>query len=94
MYGSESWKGLKDIEERIRRFESRCLRKIMGVKCFVQVSELEMRRRSGQRYVIERIKRKECLRKDSPNKQSNGTLKAGEEEEDPKIHGEEPNNED
>ena len=55
MYGSASWKGLKDIEERIRRFESGCLGKIMDVRWFEHVSELEIRRRSGQRSVIERI---------------------------------------
>ena len=32
LYGRESWKGLKEIEERIRRFESGCLRKIMNVQ--------------------------------------------------------------
>ena len=32
LYCSESWKGLKEIEERFRRFESGCLRKIMKVR--------------------------------------------------------------
>ena len=29
LYGSESWKGVREIEEGVRRFESVCLRKIM-----------------------------------------------------------------
>ena len=56
MYGSESWKGLIEIEERVRRFESGCLRKILHVRWFDHVSEDEIRRRSGKRSVIERIK--------------------------------------
>ena len=56
LYGSESWKGLKEIEERIRRFESGCLQKIMNVQGYKHVSEEEIRRKSGQRSVIEKIK--------------------------------------
>ena len=56
LYGSESWKGLKEIEERVRRFESGCLRKIMHIRWFDHVSEAEIRSRSGLRSVIERIK--------------------------------------
>ena len=40
----------------MRRFESGCLRKIMNVQWYEHVSEEEIRRRSGQRSVIERIK--------------------------------------
>ena len=56
LYGSESWKGLKEIEERFRRFESGCLRKIMKVRWYEHKSEVEIRHRSGQRSIIERIK--------------------------------------
>ena len=56
LYGSESWKGLKEIEERVRIFESGCLRRIMNVRWYEHVSENEIRRRSGQRSIIERIK--------------------------------------
>ena len=56
IYGSESWKGLKGIEERVRRFESGCLRKIMKVRWYEHISEVEIRSRSGQRSIIERIK--------------------------------------
>ena len=56
LYGSESWKGLKEIEERVRIFESGCLRRIMNVRWYEHVSENEIRRRSGLRSIIERIK--------------------------------------
>ena len=32
LYGCESWKGLRDVELRVRRFESNCLRKIMKIR--------------------------------------------------------------
>jgi len=32
MYCCESWKGLRDIELRVRRFENNCLRKIMNIR--------------------------------------------------------------
>ena len=32
LYGSETWKGLKEIEIKLRVFESNCLRKIMNIK--------------------------------------------------------------
>ena len=56
LYGSESWKGLKEIEERVRIFESGCLRRILNVRWYEHVSEIEIRCRSGQRSIIERIK--------------------------------------
>ena len=56
MYGCESWKGLREIEERVRRFESGCLRKIMKIRWFDMVSENELRERRGQQSVIERLR--------------------------------------
>ena len=56
LYGSESWKGLKEIEDRIRRFESGCLRKILKIRWFDMVSEEELRRRTGQQSVIEKLR--------------------------------------
>ena len=56
MYGCESWKGLRDIELRVRRFESYCLRKIMNIRWFEHVSEEQVRERSGQKLVIEKIR--------------------------------------
>ena len=32
LYGCESWKGLRDIELRVRRFESNCLRIILNIR--------------------------------------------------------------
>ena len=52
LYSSETWKGLKEIENRLRVFESNCLRKIMNIKWYEHVSEEEVRVRSGQRSVI------------------------------------------
>ena len=56
LYGSETWKGLKEVENRLRRFESNCLRKIMGIKWYDHVTEDEVRRRSGQPSVIQKMK--------------------------------------
>ena len=56
LYGCESWKGLRDIELRVRRFESNCLRKIMNIRWFDHISEQEVRARSGQGSVIEKIR--------------------------------------
>ena len=38
IYGYESWKGLKEIENRVRRFESGCLRTIMKIRWYDHVS--------------------------------------------------------
>ena len=56
MYGCESWKGLREVEDRLRRFESGCLRKIMKIRWFDMVSEEELRARTGQKSVIERLR--------------------------------------
>ena len=56
LYGCDSWKGLQEIEERVRRFESNCLRKIMKIRWHEHVSEEELRQRSGQQSVVEKIK--------------------------------------
>ena len=56
LYGSESWKGLREIEERVRRFESVCLRKIMKIRWFDMVSEEELRRRTGQQTITEKLR--------------------------------------
>ena len=55
LYGCESWKGLKEIENRVRRFESTCLRKIMDIQWFDHVSEDELRIMTGQKSVIDFI---------------------------------------
>ena len=39
LYGCETWKGLGEIEERVGRFESGCLRKNVKMRLFVMVSE-------------------------------------------------------
>ena len=56
LYGCESWKGLKEIEERVRRFESGCLRKIMKIRWFDMVSKEELRRRTGQQTIVEKLR--------------------------------------
>ena len=54
LYGCESWKELREFEERVRRFESGCLRKIMKRRLFDMVTEEELRRRTGQQSVTEK----------------------------------------
>ena len=56
LYGSQSWKGLGEIEERVWRFESVCLRKIMKIRWFDIVSEVELRRRTGRKTVTEKLR--------------------------------------
>ena len=58
IYGCESWKGLKQIENRVRIFESGCLRKICNIRWTDHVSEDELRRRTGQPSVIDRGNKK------------------------------------
>ena len=43
VYGCETWKGLKKVENRLRVFESNCLRKILNIKWYEHVSEKEVR---------------------------------------------------
>ena len=57
LYGCETWKGLKEVETKIRVFESNCLRKIMNIKWYERVTEEEVRRRSGQQSVIEELRK-------------------------------------
>ena len=52
IYGCETWKGLKEVENRLRVFESNCLRKILKIQWYEHISEEEVRRRSGQKSVI------------------------------------------
>ena len=59
LYGSNSWKGIKEVEDRIRRFDSKCLRRIMKIHLFDHVSEEELRRRTGQQRVVEK-KNQDC----------------------------------
>ena len=56
LYGCQSWKGLKEVEGSLRSFESWCLRKIMKIRWFEMVSEEELRRRSGQPTIIEKLR--------------------------------------
>ena len=56
LYGCESWKRLKEIENRVRRFESGCLRKILNIMWYDHVSEIELRETTGQQSVVEVIK--------------------------------------
>ena len=44
IFGCELWKGLKEIENRARRFERGCLRKILKLRWFDHISEVELRK--------------------------------------------------
>ena len=39
LYGCETWKGLKEVETKVRVFESNCLRKIMNIKWYDHITE-------------------------------------------------------
>ena len=56
LYDSVAWKGLKEVETKLRVFESNCLRKVMSIKWFEHVTEEEVRKRNGQQSVIQTLK--------------------------------------
>ena len=56
IYGCESWRGLKEIENRVRQYESGCLKKILKKKWYDYISENELRSRTGQQSVVEVVK--------------------------------------
>ena len=56
VYGCESMKVLRELKDRVRRFRSGCLRKIMKIIWYDTVSEEELRARTGQKSVIERLR--------------------------------------
>ena len=56
IYRFESQKGLKEVENRVNRFGSGCLRKIYNIRCSNHMSEGDLRRRAGQQSVIDVIK--------------------------------------
>ena len=60
LYGCETWKSFKDVELRVRRFESNCLRK-KRIRWQQHVTEGEARRKSGQESVIEKIRRRRWM---------------------------------
>ena len=41
LYGCETWKGLKEVETKVRVFESNCLRKITDIKWYEHITEGE-----------------------------------------------------
>ena len=61
LYGCETWTSLREVEEKMRRFESNCLRKIMKVRWYQHVSEEEIRGRSGQPSIIGKMKTRRWL---------------------------------
>ena len=54
-YDCESLNGLKEIEERLRRFERGYLRKIVKIIWFDRVNEEQLRRRTRQRSFVEEL---------------------------------------
>ena len=48
--------GKVEVENRVRKFESGCLRKIMKFRWCDMVSEEELRAKTGQKSVIERLR--------------------------------------
>ena len=57
LYGAESWKQLRELENKLRRFESGCLRKILRITWMQHISEREVRERSGQESIIVKMRR-------------------------------------
>ena len=56
IYGCDSWKGLRENENRPKRFESGCLRMMISIICYDHVNEINLRNRTGQQSVVKVIK--------------------------------------
>ena len=56
MHGSETWKDLKYVENRLRVFESNCLRNIINIRWYEHITEEEVRTRSGQQNIVQRMR--------------------------------------
>ena len=58
LYAAETWRTNKKIEQRIRGFESRCLRRILKIRWEQRVSNKEVAERTGIPNIVEEIKRR------------------------------------
>ena len=58
LYAAETWRTNKEIESRLRGFEGRCLRRILGVRCQDRVSNREVAKRTGIGDINIEIKRR------------------------------------
>ena len=56
LYVCETWKGLKEVETKVRVLKSNCLRKTMDINWYEHITEEEVRRRSGQWSVIDMLR--------------------------------------
>ena len=55
IYECKSWKGLKQVENRRKKIESKRKRNIMKIRWYDHVSEIKQRRRTGHQSVVEVI---------------------------------------
>ena len=56
MYGGDTWKGLKEIGNKLRVFESNFLRRVMNIKWYEHITEKKVKRRNGQPNVVQKNK--------------------------------------
>ena len=58
LYAAETWRTTKQIESRLRGFEGRCLRRILGVWWEQRVTNKEIQERTGINCIVEEVQRR------------------------------------
>ena len=58
LYASECWKLNTQLEKRVLAFENMCLRRILNISWQEKVTNIEVRRRTGQPLVTDLLKRR------------------------------------
>ena len=58
LYAAETWRTTKQIESKLRGFEGRCLRRILGLRWEQRVTNKEITRRTGISGIVDEVKRR------------------------------------
>ncbi|GFR82356.1 endonuclease-reverse transcriptase [Elysia marginata] len=58
LYALETWRTNQMIESKLRDFEGRCLRRILGIRWEHRVTNKEMSERTGIRPIVEEVKKR------------------------------------
>lgn len=61
LYAAETWRTNREIESRLRGFEGRCLRWLMGIKRQDQITNKEVADRTKIGYINTEIKREDGI---------------------------------
>ena len=61
LYAAETWRTTKQIESKLRGFEGRCLRRILGLRWEQRVTNKEITRRTGISGIVDDVKRRRFI---------------------------------